>query len=64
MLARVLKRLKNSKGATAIEYALIASLIAVVAIGAMRALGTKLTELIGQITKTMANGIAESQRQG
>lgn len=36
------KMLKNNKGATAIEYGLIASLIAVAAIGAMSSLGTKL----------------------
>ncbi|MDR0632161.1 MAG: Flp family type IVb pilin, partial [Holosporaceae bacterium] len=35
MLKKVLKFLEDSKGATAIEYALIASLIAVVAIGGM-----------------------------
>ncbi|MET0361970.1 MAG: Flp family type IVb pilin, partial [Sphingobium sp.] len=36
------KMLKNDKGATAIEYGLIAALIAVAAIGAMSTLGTKL----------------------
>lgn len=36
------KMLKNDKGATAIEYGLIAALIAVAAIGAMSSLGTKL----------------------
>lgn len=36
------KMLKNEKGATAIEYGLIAALIAVAAIGAMSSLGTKL----------------------
>ena len=34
--------LKNSKGATAIEYGLIAALIAVAAITAMTSLGSKL----------------------
>ncbi|MEC3948954.1 Flp family type IVb pilin [Sphingobium sp. HWE2-09] len=34
--------LKNNKGATAIEYGLIAALIAVAAIAAMTSLGTKL----------------------
>jgi pilus assembly protein Flp/PilA len=34
--------LRNSRGATAIEYGLIAALIAVAAIGAMGRLGTKL----------------------
>ena len=36
------KFLKNNKGATAIEYGLIAALIAVAAIGAMSTLGSKL----------------------
>ena len=35
-MAKFLKLLKNSKGATAIEYGLIAALIAVAAIAAMR----------------------------
>ena len=34
--------LKNNKAATAIEYGLIAALIAIAAIGAMSALGKKL----------------------
>jgi pilus assembly protein Flp/PilA len=36
------KLLKNNKGATAIEYGLIAALIAVAAIGAMSSLGGNL----------------------
>lgn len=36
------KFMKNNKGATAIEYGLIAALIAVAAIGAMSSIGTKL----------------------
>ena len=36
------KLLKNEKGATAIEYGLIAALIAVAAIAAMQGLGTSL----------------------
>jgi pilus assembly protein Flp/PilA len=36
------KMLKNQKGATAIEYGLIAALIAVAAIGAMSGLSNKL----------------------
>ena len=34
--------LKNNKGATAIEYGLIAALIAIACIGGMKALATKL----------------------
>jgi len=36
------KLIRNEKGATAIEYGLIAALIAVAAIGAMQGIGTKL----------------------
>ena len=36
------KLLSNDKGATAIEYGLIAALIAVAAIGAMQGIGSKL----------------------
>ena len=41
-MAKFLKLIKNSEGATAIEYGLIAALIAVAAIGAMQGIGTKL----------------------
>ncbi|MBA3527474.1 MAG: Flp family type IVb pilin [Pseudomonadota bacterium] len=42
-MAKFLKLIKNDKGATAIEYGLIAALIAVAAIGAMGAVGTELS---------------------
>ena len=38
-MAKFVKLLKNEKGATAIEYGLIAALIAVAAIGAMTSIG-------------------------
>ena len=41
-MAKFLKLIKNNKGATAIEYGLIAALIAVAAIAAMQNIGTKL----------------------
>jgi len=42
----ILRRLrKNESGATAIEYGLIAALIAVAAIGAMTTLGGNLTDI-------------------
>ena len=41
-MANFLKLLKNDDGATAIEYGLIAALIAVAAIGAMTSVGTSL----------------------
>jgi pilus assembly protein Flp/PilA len=41
-MAKFLKLFRNEKGATAIEYGLIAALIAVAAIGAMTTIGTNL----------------------
>jgi pilus assembly protein Flp/PilA len=43
MFTQILTLLKNEDGATAIEYGLIAALIAVAAIAAMTAVGTSLT---------------------
>jgi pilus assembly protein Flp/PilA len=41
-MSKFLKLIRNEQGATAIEYGLIAALIAVAAIGAMTSIGTKL----------------------
>ena len=49
MLTKLSKFLRNSKGATAIEYALIASLIAVVAITGMKAIGNKILQQLNNI---------------
>ncbi|AMK17486.1 putative pilin Flp [Sphingobium herbicidovorans NBRC 16415] len=46
----VRKMLKNEKGATAIEYGLIAALIAVAAIGAMTSLGGKLGNTFNNVS--------------
>jgi pilus assembly protein Flp/PilA len=47
------KFLKNNKGATAIEYGLIAALIAVAAITAMSALGSKLSGTFNNVAGHM-----------
>jgi pilus assembly protein Flp/PilA len=47
------KFMKNSKGATAIEYGLIAALIAVAAIAAMGQLGTKLKGTFSNVAGNM-----------
>jgi len=49
------KFLKNNKGATAIEYGLIAALIAVAAISAMSALGTKLSNTFTNVKDAMGS---------
>ncbi len=48
-MAKFLKMIKNDKGATAIEYGLIAALIAVAAIGAMTSLGTSLSATFSEV---------------
>lgn len=49
---------KNSKGATAIEYGLIAALIAVAAIAAMQGLGTQLSKTFGNVSTQLKNSPA------
>jgi pilus assembly protein Flp/PilA len=52
-MAKFLKMLKNEKGATAIEYGLIAALIAVAAIGAMTSIGTKLGTTFNNVSNAL-----------
>jgi pilus assembly protein Flp/PilA len=47
------KMLKNEKGATAIEYGLIAALIAVAAVSAMGALGNTLSTTFNNVSDKM-----------
>ena len=49
----VRKMLKDSKGATAIEYGLIAALIAVAAITAMGTVGNKLTNTFNNVSNQL-----------
>lgn len=46
--------LRNSRAATAIEYGLIAALIAVAAITAMRGLGTKLNSTFNRVSNNLS----------
>jgi len=52
-MAKIFKLLKNEKGATAIEYGLIAALIAVAAIGAMQSIGTKLGTTFNNVSNSL-----------
>lgn len=54
------KLIRNEDGATAIEYGLIAALIAVAAITAMSALGDQLTATFSTTQKKMAEGTAKA----
>ena len=53
MFKRFVKLINDSTGATAIEYGLIAALIAVAAIGAMRGVGTKLNTTFGNVSNAL-----------
>lgn len=52
-MSRILKFLRNTKGATAIEYGLIAALIAVAAVSAMSALGEKISTTFNNVNTNM-----------
>jgi pilus assembly protein Flp/PilA len=53
MFATMIKLLKNEDGATAIEYGLIAALVAVAAIGAMTSVGTSLTGIFNKVSSSL-----------
>ena len=50
------KMIKDTKGATAIEYGLIAALIAVAAISAMKGLGGQLKKTFNNVSTEMSAG--------
>ena len=52
-MIKFLKLIKNEKGATAIEYGLIAALIAVAAIGAMQGIGNKLNTTFNNVSNSL-----------
>ena len=52
------KFLKNNKGATAIEYGLIAALIAVAAIAAMQGLGNSLNKTFNNVSGKLNNSVS------
>ena len=53
----ITKMFKNEDGATAIEYGLIAALVAVAAIGAMGALGDSLSNTFNGVSGEMDNSL-------
>ncbi len=52
------KLARDKKGATAIEYGLIAALIAVAAIAAMQGLGSSLSTTFNNVSTSMTGGSA------
>lgn len=53
MFRSIMAALRNTRGATAIEYGLIAALIAVAAIGAMQGLGNQLKKTFSNVSSNM-----------
>ncbi len=53
MLITVLRLLRHTRGATAIEYGLIAALIAVTAIAAMKSLGNNLKATFNNVATNL-----------
>ena len=53
-MKKFVKMIKDTKGATAIEYGLIAALIAVAAISAMQGLGSQLSTTFNNVSTSMA----------
>lgn len=54
MIATIRRFLVEDTGATAIEYGLIASLIAVVIIGAVSVVGSKLTTTFNEVASNLS----------
>jgi pilus assembly protein Flp/PilA len=57
-MAFIRKLMKNDKGATAIEYGLIAALIAVAAIAAMNSLGDSLSNTFQAVSSELNTATA------
>ena len=52
-MSKFLRLITSKRGATAIEYGLIASLIAVAAIGAMQSIGNKLGSTFNNVSSKL-----------
>jgi pilus assembly protein Flp/PilA len=53
MVATMVKLLKNEDGATAIEYGLIAALVALVIVGAVTSVGTSVTGIFTKVASSL-----------
>jgi pilus assembly protein Flp/PilA len=54
MLSIFRRLIRNTSGATAVEYTLIASLIAVAAIASMRTVGGKISNVLGNVSNSLS----------
>ncbi|MGA8475612.1 MAG: Flp family type IVb pilin [Candidatus Cybelea sp.] len=53
MLTTLKSMIRDEKGATMVEYGLLVALIALVALGAVTTLGTKLSTLFNNVANTL-----------
>jgi pilus assembly protein Flp/PilA len=58
LISGVQRFLKDEEGVTAIEYGLIAALIAVVIISAVQAVGSNLTTVFNHVAGSLGNSIS------
>lgn len=56
-MARILRFIKDKKGATAIEYGLIVALIAIGVIGGMNFMADRTTGMWDYVSNTLSNAI-------
>lgn len=54
-MAKFLKLIKNEEGATAIEYGLIAALIAVACIAALQSVGSQLSTTFSHVSSSLSS---------
>jgi pilus assembly protein Flp/PilA len=54
MLSILRQLMSDNRGATAVEYTLIASLIAVAAIASMRTVGDKISNVLGNVSNPLS----------
>ena len=64
MFFTVVRFLRGRRGATAIEYGLIAALVSVAAIGALQAMGGSLDSMFEYVSTLLADNIPEEAGSG
>lgn len=57
MISALKRFVQDESGATAIEYGLIAALVSVAAIGALRLLGTSLNTMFSSVSTELNNAV-------
>jgi pilus assembly protein Flp/PilA len=60
MLNKLLEFAKDESGATAIEYGLIAALVSVAAIAALRGMGESLSNLFGTVSGELSAAVTSA----